>query len=87
MEIWYRAFFDLVGTGDMVDECHCITITPPATDEKKAQADAKAIEWAKDYAKEGKEFSDAGHVDLDLVELNEVDGNSECFPEIRCVWH
>ena len=87
MKIWYRADFDLVGIGDMTDEYHCITVEGPVTDEKMAQADAEAIEWAKDYAKEGKDFADAGHVELELVELHEVDWSKECFPNVRCVWH
>ena len=87
MDVWYRAYFDLVGTGDMTDECRCISIEPPVTDEKIAQADAEAIEWANDYAAEGAYFADDEHVELDLVELHEVDGNKECFPNIRCVWN
>ncbi len=86
-EIWYRADFDLVGLNDMTDEYHCIMIELPITAKKMRKADKEAIKWAKDYAKDGEEFSDVGHVKLDLVELHEVDSTRECFPETRCVWY
>jgi hypothetical protein len=86
MELWYRADFDLVGIGEMTSEHHCITVEKPVTKERLQQADTEAIEWAKDLAKEGEYFADYGNVELELIELHEVDGSKECFPDIRCVW-
>ena len=86
-EIWYRADFDYVGLGDSTDEYHCIKVEEPVTEQKMKEADEKAIAWAKDYAKDGADFSDEGHVELDLVQVTEVDGDKECFPEIRTVWY
>ena len=87
-EIWYRADFDYVpeNYGGGTDEYHCIMVEEPITEEKMKEADEKAIAWAKDYAKDGEDFADVGHVEMDLVQVTEVDGDHECFPEIRTVW-
>ena len=48
--------------------------------------DKDAVKTAKEIARQGKYFADAGNVKMDLVQVCEVDGNKECFPEIRTVW-
>lgn len=83
-EIWYRADFDYVpvnyggGYSDYIyfydDDCN------------KDEVDKQAIEWAKQRASEGYEFSGVGHVEMELVQVFEVNGEEECFPEIRQIW-
>lgn len=88
-EIWYRADFDFVpeNYGGGTDEYHCIMVELPLDEEKMKKADQEAVAWAKDYAGDGEDFSDVGHVEMELVQLVEVDGESECFPELRTVWY
>ena len=84
-EVWYRADFNYVpeNYGGGTDEYHCFMLDDSTTME---ELDKKAIEWAKEWANEGEDFSDVGHVDMDLVQVTEVDGDKECFPEVRTVW-
>ena len=49
--------------------------------------DKDAVKTAKEIARQGKYFADAGNMKMDLVQVCEVDGDKECFPEIRTVWH
>lgn len=49
-----------------------------------AESDEQAIEQAK--SKTEVEYSDVGMVKCELVELFEVDDNTEFFNEIRLVW-
>ena len=84
-EIWYRADFVYVpenyngGTDDYMFQFLDENIT-------MEELDANAIEWAKQRASEGQDFTDVGHVEMELIQVMEVDGEQECFPEIRCVW-
>ena len=85
-EIWYRADFDYVpeNYGGGTQEYLCLTLDSTTTME---ELDQEAIDWAKNLAEQGANFSDVGHVDMELVQLCEVDGTKECFPEIRTVWY
>ena len=85
-EIWYRADADYTTTSDGTDEYFCIKVEDPTNEEQMQAADEQAISLAKEWAAAGKEFSDVGHVGMVLVQVMEVDGNEECFPEIRSVW-
>ena len=84
-EIWYRADYDYVpenyGGGD--SEYFCLNL-----EKGKAMKDLdkEAVKIAKEIAKDGKDFADVGHTKMDLVELYEVDGEQECFPDVRLVW-
>lgn len=84
-EIWYRADFNYVpeNYGGGTDDYMCQYLDENTTIE---ELDAKAIEWAKQRASEGDDFSAVGHVNMELVQVMEVDGEQECFPEIRPVW-
>lgn len=88
-ELWYRAIADYTidGQSNGTDEYFCINVEDANNAEQMKAADDEAIRLAKEWADEGKDFSDAGHVALDLVEVCEVDGEQECFPEIRQVWY
>lgn len=57
------------------------------SDYYRADNDDEALRWAKDDEGRGVDFADIGHVEIELVQLYEVDGNKETFPEIRCVWY
>lgn len=87
-EVWYRAFADYTPTnyGCGTDEFFCINVEDENDAAQMKAADEEAIKLAKEWAAQGDDFSDVGHVDMDLVEVTEVDGNEECFPEIRSVW-
>lgn len=84
-EIWYRADFDYVPVnyGGGTDDYHCFILDDSTTME---ELDKEAVEWAKEVAKDGHYFCDVGHVDMELIQVVEVDGEEECFPEIRYVW-
>lgn len=84
-EIWYRADFNYVpeNYGGGFQDYMCQFLEDGTTMEK---LDEKAIEWGKQRASEGEDFSDIGHVKMELVQVVEVDGEKECFPELRAVW-
>ena len=87
-EVWYRAFAEYTPTnyGGGTDEFFCINVEDENDAAQMKAADEEAIKLAKEWAAQGEDFSDVGHVDMDLVEVTEVDGNKECFPEVRTVW-
>lgn len=87
-EIWYRAdaSYTPINYGGGTDEYFCIKVEDETDAEQMKAADEAAIRLAKEWASEGKDFSDVGHVDMDLTEVTEVDGDEECFPEKRLVW-
>lgn len=74
MERWYRADFDVVGIDDMHDDYFV------------ADSDEKAIEIAKEIASDGIWFADAGHMELDLVQVVLVDETTECYNEIKTIY-
>lgn len=84
-DVWYRADFEYVpeNYGGGTDDYLCLFLDESTTIE---ELDAKAIEWAKQRASEGQDFSDIGHVKMELVQIMEVDGDKECFPDVRAVW-
>ena len=75
-EVWYRAFAEYTPTnyGGGTDEFFCINVEDENDAAQMKAADEEAIKLAKEWA------------DMDLVEVTEVDGNKECFPEVRTVW-
>lgn len=85
-EIWYRADFDYVpeNFGGGCDDYFQLHFSGKKT---LAMLDKDAVKTAKEIARQGKYFADAGNVKMDLVQVCEVDGDKECFPEIRTVWH
>jgi len=87
-EVWYRAFAFYTPTnyGGGTDEFFCIVVEDENDAAQMKAADEEAIKLAKAWAAQGDDFADVGHVDMYLVEVTEVDGNEECFPEIRSVW-
>lgn len=87
-EIWYRAFGNYTPENYCggTDEYFCVKVEEPITEEKMKAADDEAIRQAKEWAANGDDFQDVGHVGIDLVSVDEVDGTQECFPEIRGVW-
>lgn len=87
-EVWYRAFADYTPTnyGGGTDEFFCIKVEDENDAAQMKAADEKAIKLAKEWAAQGCDFSDAGHVDMELVQVTEVDGDKECFPEVRTIW-
>ena len=87
-EVWYRAtaYYTIDGQSDGMDEYFCVNVEDANNAEQMKAADEKAIKLAKEWAAQGDDFADVGHVDMDLVEVTEVDGEKECFPEIRSVW-
>ena len=88
-ELWYKAYayYKVDGRENGMDEYFCINVEDANNAEQMKAADEEAIRMAKEWADEGEDFSDIGHVALDLVEVCEVDGDKECFPEIRQVWY
>lgn len=74
-EKWYRADFDIVGIDDCRDEYFV------------ADNDEDAIRIAKEYEAIGVDFVDVGHKDLELIQVVEVDAETECFNELRVVWY
>lgn len=87
-EVWYRAFADYTPAnyGGGTDEFFCIKVEDENDAAQMKAADEKAIKLAKEWAAQGHDFADVGHVDMDLVQVTEVDGNEECFPEVRTIW-
>jgi hypothetical protein len=87
-EVWYRADYDYtpINYGGGTDEFFCIKVEDENDAAQMKAADEEAIKLAKEWAAQGDDYADVGHVDMDLVEVTEVDGNEECFPEIRSVW-
>jgi hypothetical protein len=49
--------------------------------------DESAIKEAFELAKQGIDYSDIGHCDLDIVQIVEVDDESECCNDKRVIWH
>lgn len=74
MERWYRADYDVVGIDDMHDDYFV------------ADSDEQAIEIAKEMATWGIWYADAGHKELELVQVVLVDENTECFDEIKTIY-
>lgn len=87
-EVWYKAvaYYTIGGSSDGMDEFFCINVEDANDAEQMKAADEEAIKLAKEWAAAGTDFQDAGHVALDLLEVTEVDGDNECFPEVRTVW-
>lgn len=75
MERWYRADYDVVGTDNMHDDYFV------------ADSDEQAIEIAKEIASDGIGYADAGHKELELVQVVLVDENTECFNEIKTIYY
>lgn len=88
-EIWYRADAEYtpVNYCGGTDEYFCIKVEDETDAEQMKAADEEAVRRAKQWASEGEDFSDVGHVDMDLVQVVEVDADKECFPEKREVWY
>lgn len=57
----------------------------PDPDYFKADSDEKAIEIAKEYEKMGKDYSDCGHVELELLSVCKVDPNND-WEETETIW-
>ena len=87
-EVWYKAiaYYTIDGQSDGMDEYFCINVEDANNAEQMKAADEEAIRRAKEWAAQGEDFADVGHVDMDLVEVTEVDGDKECFPEVRTIW-
>ena len=51
-----------------------------------ADTDEQAIEHAKHLASEGQNYSDIGHVELDLISVCRVDPEKE-WDEIETIWY
>ena len=47
--------------------------------------DDTAIAYAKEWAENGEDYDDIGHVDLELVSVCEVDPNND-WEEVRTIW-
>lgn len=75
MERWYRADYVEVGTGNQHDEYFA------------ADSDEQAVEIAKEIASYGIRYADAGHKELELVQVVLVDENTECFDEIKTIYY
>lgn len=74
-ERWYRADFYIVGIDDYKDEYFV------------ADNDEDAVRIAKEYQALGVDFADVGHKELELLQVFEVDAETECFNEKRLVWY
>ena len=87
-EVWYRAiaYYTVDGQSNGTDESFCVNVGDENDAAQMKAADEEAIRMAKEWAAQGDDFPDVGHVALDLVEVTEVDGDKECFPEVRTVW-
>ena len=86
--VWYRADYDYtpINYGGGTHEYFYVKVDNKTDAEQMKKADKEAVEMAKDYAADGRTFEDVGHLGLELIEVCEVDGEKECFPEIRSVW-
>jgi hypothetical protein len=49
--------------------------------------DETAIKEGKKLAEKGIDFPDFGHCNLTLIQIVEVDDDSECFNDKRVVWY
>lgn len=49
--------------------------------------DSSAIEQAMQMAKMGIDYVDAGHCDLELLQVVEVDDDSEFYDDLRIIWY
>ena len=49
--------------------------------------DKTAINDAMEYAKQGVDYADAGHFELEVVQIVEVDDTKECYPDKRVIWY
>ena len=49
--------------------------------------DKTAIKEAFEYAKQGVDYADAGHFNLDIIQIVEVDDKSEFYNEKRIIWY
>lgn len=87
-EIWYRADADYtpVNYCGGTDEFFCVKVEDENDTEQMKAADEEAINLAKEWAAAGDDFADVGHVSMDLIQVVEVDGDKECFPEVRTIW-
>ena len=52
-----------------------------------SETDDDVIKQAQETAKRGVDFVDIGHCEMELVQIVEVDENTEFFDEIRIVYH
>jgi hypothetical protein len=75
MKRWYRADFDVVGIDDMHGDYFV------------ADSDEHAIQIAKEMASWGIWYADAGHKELELVQVVLVDETTECFNEIKTIYY
>ncbi|MBP5457232.1 MAG: hypothetical protein J6Y37_12100 [Paludibacteraceae bacterium] len=78
LERWYYASYSAV---DKDGEEIC-----PDGDYYMADSDEKAIEYAKYLAGQGVDYSDIGHVELDLLQVVRVDPEQE-WDEVETVWY
>ena len=49
--------------------------------------DESAIKESFELAKQGIDYSDIGHCDLNIVQIVEVDDESECYNDKRVIWY
>ncbi len=73
---WYYASYEATGIKDFC----------PDGDYFCASNDEEAIEIAKTMADAGQDFSDIGHVCLDLESVTRVDPENE-WEEIETIWY
>lgn len=79
-ERWYCASFDAVDSEGNVDMN--ISVDNYFF---SAENDNAAIDYAKEYASYGEDYSDIGHVDLELVAITRVDPNNE-WEDVETIW-
>lgn len=79
-EKWYCSSYNAIDEeGDvLIDVC-------PDCDYFSADSDEAAIEQAKELAANGSDYSDIGHVDLEVIQVCRVDPNKE-WDEVETVW-
>jgi len=78
-EKWYCSSYAMIKTGDGEYTC-------PDCDYFIAKNDEEAIELAKDKAKEGVDYTDEGHFELDLISVCRVDPERE-WDEVETIWY
>lgn len=78
MEKWYRADFSAQYNGNEIY---------PDSDYFTADNDTQAVEIAKETAAAGRTYADCGHVDFELIQVVEVDPETECFNEIKIIYY
>jgi hypothetical protein len=75
---WYRADFTAKGLLDNTDI---------NSEYYMAESDAEAIDRGKELASKGADFTDIGHVEIELTYISEVDDTQETWPEKRTVYY